>query len=277
VFIGREGEIYDTHVAAPGGWRGYRKFVVRRKVEESDVINSFYLSPEDGGPLANFKPGQYITVRIEHPTTPTSPRNYSLSDRPGTGYYRISVKRESGPDAAAPVGLISNYLHDEVREGDVLEIGPPCGDFTLDPAAANARPIVLIAGGVGVTPLMSMLKSLVHAGVDAPVYFIQAARDSRVHAFRDELRRIAAERSNVRVHVRYDAPLPDDLNAGRCDSVGMIDADLLQQILPTKNAEYYFCGPKPFMSCLSRALNSWGIPDAQLHYEFFGPREELIS
>lgn len=277
VFIDREGAIYQVHEATPGGWRGYRKFVVRRKAVESDVITSFYLSPADRDPLADFLPGQYITVQIDHPTTPTSPRNYSLSDRSGMGYYRISVKREVGPSASAPAGLISNYLHDVVNEGDVLNIGPPCGEFTLTPEQANGRPIVFLAGGVGVTPLLAMLKSLAHARVETPIHFIQAARDSRVQAFTKELRQIAAERPNVQVHVRYDAPLADDLSAGRCDSVGLVDAGFLRNALPSRNAEFFFCGPKPFMSCINRALTTWGVDDAKLHYEFFGPKEELNS
>jgi nitric oxide dioxygenase len=275
VFIDREAAIYQAHESAPGGWRGYRKFIVRRKVAESNVITSFYFSPADGGALADFKPGQYITVKIDHPTMPTSPRNYSLSDRPGTGYYRISVKREVGPDAATPVGLISNYLHDVVKEGSTLEIGPPCGEFTLDPNDANGRPIVMLAGGVGVTPLTSMLKSLAHAEVSTPIYFIHAARDSRVHAFRDEIKKVAARRPNVRLHVRYDSPLADDLSAGHCHSAGFVDKPLLEELLPTKEADYYFCGPKPFMTNLYRTLKGWGVDDSQLHFEFFGPKEEL--
>src|SRR5690606_20459387 len=110
----------------------------------------------------DFLPGQYITVRAEHPTTPTSPRDYSLSDRPGVGHFRISVKREGPLAADAPEGLISAYLHDAIQPGDRIEVGPPCGVFTLDPAEAGIRPVVLLAGGVGVTPLLSMFKSLVH-------------------------------------------------------------------------------------------------------------------
>src|SRR5690606_34988319 len=161
---------------AEGGWNGYRPLVVDRKEAESEIVTSFYLRPADGGALPSFKPGQYITVKVDHPTTPTSPRNYSLSDRPGVGHYRISVKREPSPEAHAPAGLISNYLHDEVQVGDALQIGPPCGEFSIDPAQVGPRPIVLIAGGIGVTPLLSMLKSLAHHRVKTPVYFIHGSR-----------------------------------------------------------------------------------------------------
>jgi nitric oxide dioxygenase len=277
ICIRREGEIYKEQAAAPGGWNGYRRFVVDKKTPESDIITSFHLRPEDGGEVAPAKPGQYVTVKIDHPTTPTSPRNYSLSDLPGVGHYRISVKREPSLADGAPAGLISNYLHDHVNVGDVIEVGPPCGEFTLDPAQAktNGRPIVLLSGGIGITPLLSMLKSLARQDGAPPVYFIHAARNSRIHALGNEVRRLAAEWPNLHVHFRYDAPLPDDLSAGRCDSVGVVDAALLKQLVPHNDAEFYFCGPKPFMTGVYRLLKDRGVDDSRLHFEFFGPRQEI--
>ncbi|MCL4165481.1 UNVERIFIED_CONTAM: hypothetical protein GTU68_030273, partial [Idotea baltica] len=131
VCIDREADVYSDQADAPGGWSGYRDFFVERKQEESDVVTSFYLKPSDGGQVRDFVPGQYITLKVDHPDTPTSPRNYSLSDAPGQSHYRISVKRESATNATTPDGLISSYLHDQVRQGDVLQIGPPCGEFVL--------------------------------------------------------------------------------------------------------------------------------------------------
>ena len=277
IFTGREAEIYQQQTEVAGGWNGYRRFTVQRKKPESEIITSFYLHPADGGELAPFKAGQYITVRIDHPTTPTSPRNYSLSDRPGAGYYRISVKREPSLAAGAPAGLISNYLHEHVHEGDTLELGPPCGEFTLDPAQANGRPIVLISGGIGITPVLSMLKSLAHHDAKTPVHFIHAARNSRVHALAGEVRGLAAECPNIRPHFRYDAPLADDLAEQRCDSTGIVDAALLRELLPSKDAEFYFCGPKPFMVGLYHGLKQWGVDESQIHFEFFGPREDVTA
>ncbi|MCR9119621.1 MAG: globin domain-containing protein, partial [bacterium] len=133
IFIGREGAIYEEQQSTPGGWNGYRTFVVDRKVPESEVVTSFYLKPADEGVLPPFKPGQYITVQIDHPHTPTSPRNYSLSDRAGEQHYRISVKREERLSPDAPEGLISSHLHDAVEVGHRIQVGPPCGEFTIDP------------------------------------------------------------------------------------------------------------------------------------------------
>ncbi|MCA9115445.1 MAG: NO-inducible flavohemoprotein [Planctomycetaceae bacterium] len=277
ICIGREAEIYREQAEAPGGWNGYRRFTVAGKKPESEIVTSFYLRPADGGDLPPFLPGQYLTVKIDHPDTPTSPRNYSLSDRPGTGYYRISVKREPSLRPDAPAGLISSYLHDAVQEGDELQIGPPCGEFTLDPSAAGERPIVLLAGGIGVTPLLSMFRSLVHHGVDVPIYFVQAARNSRAHSFAEEVREAAAGRANVRTHCRYDAPLADDLSSGRCDSTGLVDVPFVRELVGTNDAEFYFCGPKPFMAGLYRGLIDWGVDVSRIHFEFFGPRQDIIT
>jgi nitric oxide dioxygenase len=277
VCIGREQAIYQQQESVEGGWNGYRKFVVDQKVPESEVITSFYLRPEDGGQLPRFLPGQYITVRIDHPTTPTSPRNYSLSDEPGKGHYRISVKRESGMENASPDGLISTYLHDVVQPGDVLELGPPCGEFTIDPTTVGERPIVFLAGGVGVTPLLSMAKSLVTQGVIAPIHFVQAAKNSGVQAFADELYKLISDKDFVEVQVLYDEPREDDVESGKCDRTGMIDTEVLRQWTPIADGDFYFCGPKPFMQTVHSGLKELGVDDSRIHFEFFGPRDEIVS
>lgn len=275
VCIAREAEIYREQQAAPGGWTGFRRFQVEQKVPENDVVTSFYLRPDDDQPLPMFLPGQYITVRIDHPITPTSPRNYSLSDRPGQEHYRISVKRENALADGAPDGLISTYLHDEIEPGDRLEIGPPCGEFTINPIAVGDRPIVLLAGGIGVTPLISMAKALVDSGVDAPIYFLQAARNSAVHAFADEVQSLASARSNVQTKVLYDSPLEEDLLQDRCDHVGTVTTELLREWVPYDEAEFYFCGPKPFMLGVHASLKDLGVDDSRIQFEFFGPKQSI--
>lgn len=275
VFIDREGQIYEFQRSAPGGWNGYRSFRVHRKHRENDHIASFYLTPLDGGSLPHYQAGQYITVNVEHPRMPATLRNYSLSDRPGTGYFRISVKRETGPGADAPAGVVSHLLHDGVKEGDVLQIGPPCGEFMLDPTAISSQRIVLIAGGIGVTPILAMLKELAHRRWSSPVHFIHAVRNSPWRAFDDEVRDVIAGLPSFQRHVRFDAPLADDLSRGRCDSVGVVDLPFLQELLPDNDAEYFFCGPRPMMTAVRRALKDWGVPDARLHFEFFGPKQDL--
>ncbi|QDS97281.1 NO-inducible flavohemoprotein [Adhaeretor mobilis] len=275
LFIGREGAIYEEQESTPGGWNGYRAFVVDRKVPESDVVTSFYLKPEDEGPLPPFKPGQYITLRVDHPHTPTSPRNYSLSDRIGEQHYRISVKREEAMMADAPEGLISSHLHDTIEVGHRLQVGPPCGEFTVNPETATGKPIVLLAGGIGITPLMSMAKSIIHSNPEAPIYFVQAARNSKTHAFAEELRTLAQAGTNVQTRVLYDAPLDGDLETGKCDATGFVSTAFLRDWTPYDEADFYFCGPRPFMSSVHASLEELGVDEQRIRYEFFGPRQEL--
>ena len=277
ILINREAEIYREQAQAAGGWNGYRAFVVDRKVPESDVITSFYLKPADKGPLAAFLPGQYITVKAEVPGVEVSPRNYSLSDQPGQDHYRISVKREPAAEAGAAPGIASNYLHDQVQVGDEIQLGPPCGEFTLpsEQELADGEPIVLISGGVGLTPIQSMLKTLASRAVANPVYFIHASRNSSTHALAEEVRQAAAQIPNLTTHFRYDAPLADDLANGKCDSTGLIDGTLLDQLLPDSRGRFFVCGPKPFMASVIGDLRTRQTPEANIHYEFFGPKTEL--
>ncbi|MEM6978327.1 MAG: NO-inducible flavohemoprotein [Planctomycetota bacterium] len=273
VCIDREQQVYDAQLQQPGGWNGYRSLVLDRKERESDLVTSFYFRSNDDQPLPDYLPGQYITVRIDHPTTPTSPRNYSLSDRPGTGYFRISVKRETRPTTEVPDGLISNYLHDEVNVGDCVEIGPPCGEFTIDPTQTSDQPVVFLAGGIGVTPLLAMAKSLRQAETMTPICFVQAAKNSRVQALGDEIRDLSVDAAHVTTHVRFDQPLPDDLE--RCDSVGIVTSDFLREQTPYETGTYYLCGPSGFMQSVLSGLGALGVTDERIYHEFFGPKQTL--
>ncbi|XZE45587.1 NO-inducible flavohemoprotein [Pirellulaceae bacterium SH467] len=276
VCIDREKEIYDDQANASGGWTGRREFVVDRKVQESEIITSFYLKPADGGLIPDFLPGQYITLHIDHPTTPTSPRNYSLSDAPNGKYFRISVKREPSPNSSAPDGLISNHLHDRVKQGDTIAIGPPCGEFTIDPKAWGKRPVVFIAGGIGVTPLLSMAKALTASPKVLPIVFIQAARNSAVHAFREEIEALKKDASSdVTIHFLYDQPLVEDVSAGRCHGSGLIDSACISKLAPFPDAEYFFCGPKPFMVHVQSLLDGMSVDRGRTHCEFFGPKQAI--
>ena len=160
---------------------------------------------------------------------------------------------------------------------DHIKIGPPCGEFTLPDKTelADGEPIVLISGGVGMTPVHSMLKSLASQRVDNPVYFIHASRNSSTHALADEVRQAAADLPNFQTHVRYDAPLSGDLENGLCDSEGFIDRNLLDQILPDNKGLFFVCGPKPFMSSVIGDLQSRETPAERIRYEFFGPKGEI--
>lgn len=275
ICIERERAIYQEQADQPGGWNGFRKFVVGQKVPESKEVTSFYLHPEDGKAIPPFAPGQYVTVKMTQVSGVPTFRNYSLSDVPGTGYFRISVKREFGKQAEDPRGIVSNYLHEWVDEGDYLEVGPPCGEFTLNAPPSDDRPIVFIAGGIGVTPLLSMAKQMVHSGSKTPVTFLQAARNSEVRAFGAEIDSLKQLNPNVSSFVLFSEPLADDITSGRCDVAGIITRDVLMAKTPYREADFYFCGPANFMKSTFTLLKGLDVPKERIHFEFFGPRQEI--
>lgn len=269
VFIRMENELYKVTVNQPGGWAGFKDFVVDQKVEESDVITSFYLKPKDGENLAEFTPGQYITVKMEIPEQHfTNLRQYSISDRPGLDYYRISVRREDPRQEGLPPGVVSTYLHRHVNAGDTIPISAPAGDFYLN--MESKLPLVLISGGVGLTPLMSMLNTVTVKDPNREIYWIHATANSQHHAFKKHVIDLATSNKSVKPFFIYANPTDEDKESESYNKEGYITLDFIQKVLPSKEADFYFCGPEPFMKTVNQALNQWEIPEERIHYEFFG-------
>ncbi|WP_109480709.1 NO-inducible flavohemoprotein [Paraburkholderia sp. C35] len=260
LLIGLEENVYVEKETATGGWRGTRPFVVARKVKESDEITSFYLRPADGGDLLEFHPGQYIGLKLTVDGEEIR-RNYSLSAASNGREYRISVKRE-------PNGKASNYLHDSVHEGATLQLLTPSGDFTLE---HSDKPLVLISGGVGITPTLAML----HAALQTsrPIHFIHAARHGGVHAFREFIDDLAAHNPQLKRFYVYEKPRQQDVAH---HAEGYIDAARLIEWLPaTRDLDVYFLGPKSFMKAVKHHLKAIGVPEKQSRFEFFGPASSL--
>ncbi|RNB92454.1 NO-inducible flavohemoprotein [Brevibacillus fluminis] len=273
VFISIEAEMYDQAEQQQGGWEGFRPFRVERKVQESDRITTFYLVPQDGGTIASFAPGQYISVKLDIPgETNTHIRQYSLSDAPGKPYYRISVKREDG-QRDRPAGKVSNYLHQKVEQGDTLLLSAPAGDFVLN--QEDARPLVLLSGGVGLTPMVSMLQASVAANAQRQVIFIHSTQNGDTHAMKAQIEELASKHSQLSVHWCYTQPTEQDRAAGAFEKEGYIDLAWLKQVLPTTDAAFYFCGPVSYMKAVHSYLTEMGAASADLHYEFFGPAADL--
>ncbi|MCH7777941.1 MAG: MOSC domain-containing protein [Gemmatimonadetes bacterium] len=260
------------------GRKGLRSFVVERKEPESETITSFYLVPEDGAPLPGFLPGQFLTLELDIPGQPRPViRTYSLSDSPNPEYYRLSIKREPAPadEPDLPAGLSSNYFHDQVEVGTTLRVGAPRGKFHLDPDSERA--VVLLSGGVGLTPMISMLNAIVQSDAPRPVWFVHGTRNGREHAMGAHVRRLAEENENVHVHIRYSQPDPDDVEGRDYDSRGRVDMALLKQVLPFDDYDFFICGPTPFMRSLYCGLLSLGMSESRIHYEFFGPGSMLTE
>lgn len=259
ILIGAEEAAYQALAQAPGGWRGTRTFRVARKVPESREITSFYLEPVDGRPVIAHAAGQYIGLQLTIDGE-AHRRNYSLSAAADGHSLRISVKRE-------PEGVVSTYLHDQVQVGDTLAVTPPAGAFTLRP---GDKPVVLISGGVGITPTLAMLSEALQTG--RPVHFIHCARNRAVHAFREVIDGLAARHPQLQRFYVYDQVS----EAAEADAVGLLDQGQLAQWLPAhRDVDAYFLGPKPFMAMVKRSLAALGVPETQTHYEFFGPAAAL--
>ncbi|OBZ19891.1 nitric oxide dioxygenase [Pseudomonas protegens] len=260
ILIGAEAAIYDEKAQAPGGWRGAREFRLVQKVEESAEITSFYFEPLDQGPILAAEPGQYIGLQLFIGGEEIR-RNYSLSALSNQGQYRISVKRETG-------GVASNYLHDQCPVGTSVMLFPPAGEFTL---AASDKPLVLISGGVGITPTLPMLEAAL--ATERPVHFIHCARNGQVHAFRSWVDELAQRYPQLK---RFYCYAEDDGVSPAADKLGMLTREQLAEWLPEqRDLDAYFLGPKGFMAAIKRHLQALGIPEQQSRYEFFGPAAAL--
>jgi ferredoxin-NADP reductase len=256
--------------AAQRSWQGWRRFVVVRKVAESQDVRSFYLRALDGRPLATFKPGQYLTLRLHVPGQPRAvTRCYSLSDAPRPDTYRITVKRIAiTPRGQA--GVASSFLHDEVDVGNVVEARSPAGAFWLEPT--DPTPVVLVAGGIGVTPVLAMLQAIVEAGPPRPVWFFHGVRNSADHAMADPLAAVAARHPQVRLLVCYSQPSPGEILDDRFQHQGRVDVALIRQVVGDLTVpHFYLCGPPAMMKSLVEGLHVEGVPSGHVHHEAFGP------
>jgi uncharacterized protein len=262
----------DGSPAAAGA--RFRGLTVIAKVRESSSITSFHLEPVDPASWQDFEPGQFLVFRIPNSDKGRDvPRTYSVSSARGRpGRYRITVKREPALGSERPVGLASGYLHDDIQVGDVLMAQGPRGEFVLD--RASPRPVVLLSGGVGLTPLVSMLHDLAQ-GSDQRVHFIHACDNGDVHALRDEVLELASSRPGISAHFVYRTPTREDRANTRFHHEGLVTKSLLQTVLCLDDYDVYLCGPSPFMQAVFGLLRELGVPKSRIAYEFFGPAAVL--
>ena len=263
----------QAQAAPESAWNGYRKFTVSRKVKECEDTYSFYLTPHNGRPLPPFKPGQYLTFELHLPNT-SKPlvRCYSLSDGALTDkHYRVTIKRALPPtdEPGIPPGIVSSYFSDHVKEGDILNVKAPGGRFHLD--VETDRPVVLISGGIGITPMLAIARHLTHIKDPREIHFFFGCRNSNDHMFRDEVIELQRTNPNMRLHICYSRPLDNDVRGIAYHHHGRITNDLIKEMLPSSNYEYYLCGPGPFMDTLVNGLYEWGVPKKDVKFEAFGP------
>ncbi|MBS4209204.1 NO-inducible flavohemoprotein [Bacillus sp. FJAT-50079] len=267
VFIDIESDMFEAAEQQVNGWDGFKDFEVINKVKESDVITSFYLKPNDGMAVPTYEAGQYITIRVHIPgETYALNRQYTLSCAPGNEYFRISVKREA---EFTPHGKVSTYLHDHVIIGDKIEVSAPAGDFILN--KEEVAPIALISGGVGITPMMSMMETLVNEASTRDITFIHAARDEKVHAFATKTMDMLEQLATGNVYFGYEKPLNDQ---GIHHFTGYITKEFLADKVSI-DAICYVCGPVQFLRNVVNMLADIGIKEENIRFEFFGPAMQL--
>ena len=247
-------------------------YVVSNIVEESSVIKSFHLQPENHA-APSFKPGQFLTVK--HPIDGKEIiRTYTVSSAPADPTLRISVKREQSLDSGVPDGLFSNFIHSQLTIGDTVYAKAPCGAFTFD--ATEQRPAVLLAGGVGITPMVSMAR---HALMEAvrtrsvrPTTLICAASNAEQRAFFKELADVEDQSNGTIRSIWALSEIDETMKPGQDYHYhGRISAPLLQAVLPLDDYDFYLCGPTSFMQSMYDLLRDLGVNDARVFAEEFGP------
>ncbi|MFB4394028.1 MULTISPECIES: pyridoxamine 5'-phosphate oxidase family protein [unclassified Pseudomonas] len=243
-------------------WRPYR---VVQVVDESEHIRSFHLQPDDDAGLPVRLAGQHLPIRVRVAGEQAAlVRTYTLSNGPSDTQLRISVKRE---------GVVSTHLHEQLKVGDLVEAKAPAGAFTIDPRVR--RSVVMLAAGVGVTPALAMARHLVHEGrrtqYRRPTWLLQAASNKAQLAFQDEFAGLVGASAGTLRHVRLLSDATGAKPGVDFDLEGRMSIELLRQLLPFDDYDFYLCGPQGFMQQMYDGLRDLNIDDARIHAEAFGP------
>ncbi|MBX9874752.1 MAG: FAD-binding oxidoreductase, partial [Beijerinckiaceae bacterium] len=252
----------ETTALPASQWRPHR---VTRIVEESAVIKSFYLEPADGAAPAPHRAGQHLPIRLAQPGgEPPLLRTYTLSLAPSAGQLRISVRK---------LGTGSSHLHDAIAVGSLIDCRAPDGAFIID--TAPAHPVVMIAAGVGITPILAMISHLVdegeRTGALRPITFFYAARTRAERGFDEELARLSHRADGKLTIVRLLQETDDAVIGRDYEEQGILSADVLEKYLGFRLYDFYMCGPPGFMQAVYDALTSHGVADHRIFAEAFGP------
>lgn len=259
--IDAEAKLYQQNKQQPDEWL---KVKVIDKQHQSEDVVTFTLQADGGLALPKFKPGQYISVAVHiEELNLRQIRQYSLSDANQDNTYRITVKREKG-DEYKPRGNVSNWLHQHVRVGSVIDISYPCGNFT--PNVSDQQPIGLISAGVGITPMISMVKEISINNPSRKVLFAHAARSRANIAHLEDIQQAKHALTELKTvfFLNESKKQHADEQEGRMDLSSHVSAEF-------KNGIYYICGPQSFMDDQRDALLELGVAPNMIHREVFGP------
>ena len=249
-------------------WLGYRNFLVERKIKDGPSSDSFYLVPQDGRPLPDFLPGQYVTVRVRmyalgQDEKEVVERRYPITSEPNGRSYCISVER-------LPDVVLSGFLHEGIAAGTVVDVLAPRGELRL--TSPRYRPVVLVADGVGTAPCISMLETAAESNPDRAVTIIYGRRNGRDHGIGERLQQLSSRLRNLRYHaVESNTSNSHDLaDSGRFDFAGSISIDDLKRVLPSNNFDFQLWGPSLMVETVKEALSDWGVPERRVRSEIFG-------
>lgn len=240
----------------------FSNFIITKITTESTTIKSFYLKQADNTPLDDYFPGQFIKVRIKTEGADNAIiRNYTLSDSPKKNHFRLTIKRESN-------GIVSKHFHDVLKVGDVIELSNPTGNFYL--STSNSKPVVLLSGGVGITPMLSMLEYITANEPDKKVFFLHSSTNKDVQPMLHRLRELESKHRNLYLSVHHTKPKNDEVQPVDYDYTGVITKEYLKKVLPSTESNFYICGPTNFMETMFKYLLELGINERNINYEFFG-------
>ena len=277
----------DRPAAAPApvlGWRGRRRFRIVGRVAETldETVSSFYLEPLDRRPIPNFLPGQFLTFEVPDQSAAGKTRRcYSLSSAPAPkgrqSQYRVTIKRLDPPASApagTPGGIASQFFH-QLGENAVLDVHAPAGEFVLD--QDTDAPVVLIAGGVGITPVMSMLEWIVAAQPLRRVWLFYGVRNRSEHVMYDHLKQMAQTHANFQCVTFYSRPSPYCRPGIDYDVQGRISIGYVSALLTGGGYRFYVCGPQAMMEDVLAGLAQWGVPERDISFEAFGVSTAAIA
>lgn len=252
VLIGAEKAIYDKNAVAEGGWTGWRFFKVAEKSKQTDNVTSFKLVPVDNGKMPEVKAGQYISVRVfVKGQDLIQPRQYTVVKADATS-LTIAVKKVEAVEKS-PAGMVSNTLHNDINEGDVVEVSFPVGEFNLPEGNGE---LCLLSAGIGITPLFAMLKEAVQKDPTRKISFVHVCKNKEAIPFREELALVVKE-GNVSFEVFETS------------EHGRPSEDFFKSLV-SQGADYCICGPVPFMKLAASELIKNGVAENKIHAEKFG-------
>ncbi|MBB1277679.1 NO-inducible flavohemoprotein [Pseudoalteromonas sp. SR43-3] len=262
ICITEEAALYEHSKNKHGGWAGTRQFEITNKQAESELVTSFTLTPVDGEAVITHKPGQYLGIKVKPEGAEYEEiRQYSISQKSNAKNYRISVKKELQPKP----GMVSNYLH-SLEQGTIVELYPPAGDFFL---RNNTSPVVLISAGVGQTPMLAMLETLLSDNSNQEIMYLHACENTQQHSFSKYLYDLTAQNNHLKTITWFNQAREG------ADFTGLMNLNAVQAQLPLSNGDFYLCGPAGFMAFIKKQLLELGVKNEQIHYEVFGPHEDL--